>query len=284
MGFPRPQFTGTGFAPGPTLREGSQLFSLLVVAALGSGSTTPATPAAAVTTRYKLEIKAETTIDLSAFGQGVQTQTANLAAWLVVTLNDSAGGKSVRALVDSVTFVGTAPVSRESLDSTKGAVVRGFVDAAGRVKNLTTTPESSIVMQVQGMINSFFPKIKSAAKLGDKWADTVEIKNAGGGNNTNVTLAIDYTAGARETVAGLPALKVSAVTKSTVSGTMENPNAGTMEVEGTGSGTGTLSIGSDGRFLGGSSTSNIDQRLKVSMAPTPIPVKTAQTVVVTVVK
>jgi hypothetical protein len=244
-----------------------------------------ATPAAAVTTKYKLEIKAETTIDLAAFGQGVQTQTANLTAWLVVTLRDSAGGKGVHVLVDSVTYLGTAPVAPESLDSAKRAVVRGFVDASGRVKNLNATPDNSLIVgQVQGMVNSFFPRVKAAAKAGDRWTDTTEIKNAAGGNNTSVTLVTDYTAGAGETVAGVPALKVNASTRSTITGTLENPMTGTMEVEGTGSGTGILFVGSNGLFLGGSSTSNIDQQLKVSMAPTPIPVKTAQTVVVTVVK
>lgn len=261
------------------------MFSSLALTALALGSPlAPGASAATVTTRYKLEIKAETTIDLSAFGQGVQTQNANLIAWLVVTLSDSAGGKGVHVLVDSVTYSGTAPVAPESLDSARRAVVRGFVDGSGRVKNLASTPDNSLIVgQVQGMINSFFPKIKAAAKAGESWTDTTEIKNAAGGNNTNVTLVTSYTAGAGETVAGVAALKVNASTKSTVTGTLENPMAGTMEVEGTGNGTGTLFIGSDGRFLGGSSTSNIDQKLTVSMAPTPIPVKTVQTVVVTVV-
>lgn len=260
------------------------MFSPLAVVALILGSLASSAPPAAVTTKYKLEIKAETTIDLAAFGQGVQTQTANLTAWLIVTLNDSAGGKRVHVIVDSVAYDGTAPVAPESVDSARHAVVRGFVDASGRVKDLSATPGNSLLVgQIQGMINSFFPKIKSAAKAGESWTDTTEIKNSAGGVNTNVTLITAYTAGAGETVAGVPALKVNTMTRSTVSGTLENPMAGTMEVEGTGSGTGTLFIGTDGRFLGGSSSSSIDQKLKMSMAPTPIPVKTVQTVIVTIV-
>lgn len=261
------------------------MISSLAVAALALGpSTTPGIPAATVTTKYKLEIKAETSVDLSGMGGPVQVQTANMSAWLVLTLNDSAGGRSVFVRIDSLLYSGTAPVSKESVDSVTGAVVRGFVDAAGRVKNLSSTPPNSLLVgQIQGMVNSFFPKFKANAKAGDNWVDTATVKNDAGGNNTTVVLVTTYTADGAETVTGLSAVKLSTKTTSTVTGTIENPMAGTMEVEGTGAATGTLFVGAGGRLLGGSSTSNIDQKLKIAMSPTPIPVKTVQTVVVTVI-
>lgn len=261
------------------------MLSSLAVAALALGPTVaPGAPAATVTTKYKLEIKAETTVDLTGMGGPVQTQTANMAAWLVLTLNDSAGGKSVRVRIDSLSYTGTAPVPKESVDSVAGAVVRGYVDAAGRIKDLSSTPSNSLLVgQIQGMINSFFPKFKADAKAGDNWVDTATVKNDAGGNNTTVVLVTTYTASGAESVTGLPAVKLSTKSTSTVTGTLENPMAGTMEVEGTGTATGTLFMGSGGRFLGGSSSSNIDQKLKIAMSPTPIPVKTVQTVVVTVI-
>jgi hypothetical protein len=262
------------------------LSSVAFAALLGLASPVPpGAPAAAVTTKYKLEIKSETTIDLSMMGQGTQTTTANLTTWLAITMSDSAGGKSMRAVLDSVAFSGTAPIPQSTIDSAGHAEVRGFVDATGQVKGLTARPSDHLLVgQVQGMLNSFFPKMKAAAKLGDSWLDTTEIQNAGGGNNTHVTLIINYTSGGPESRDGLAATKVSAATKSTITGTLENAQVGTMEVEGAGTGTGTFFMGVDGRLLGGTSSSTMDQRLKISMAPTPIPVKTVQTVTVTLIK
>jgi hypothetical protein len=84
-------------------------------------------------------------------------------------------------------------------------------------------------------------------------------------------------------VAGIRATKISSRYTSTVTGTMENPMSGTMQVEGTGTGTGSYYIGPDGRYLGGTSTTNVDQKLKMAMAPAPIPVKTVQTLTVTLI-
>jgi hypothetical protein len=107
---------------------------------------------------------------------------------------------------------------------------------------------------------------------------------ANDGNNTKVKLVLNYSAEGTEPVAGMPGVKVSASSTSVVSGTMENPMAGTMEVEGTGTGTGTFYIGSDARFLGGVLSSTLDQKLKVAMAPAPIPVKAVQSLTVTLIK
>ena len=114
--------------------------------------------------------------------------------------------------------------------------------------------------------------------------DTTEVSNNTGGNNTLAKVFTSYTAGGQETIAGMPAMKVEATTRSTTTGTLDSPMTGTMEVEGTGAGTSTLFIGANGRLLGVNSSSTIDQTLKMSMVPTPVPVKTTQTVIITLLK
>jgi hypothetical protein len=242
----------------------------------------PGVPAP-VTTRYKVEIKGETTIDLSVMGAPVQVQTANLAAWLLIRLTDSAGGKSLYVKVDSLAFDGTAPVTTESLDSARGGEVRGFVNASNRVSDLSANPSGSVLLgQVQGMVHSFFPRVKAGAKPGDTWMDTTTVRDESGGNNLTTVVVTNYTAAGAETQAGVATVKLDAKASSTVTGTMQSPQTGPLEVEGTTTTTGTLFVGPDGRFWGASYTSNHDQRVKLAMSPTPIPVKTVQTIVVTV--
>ena len=132
------------------------------------------------------------------------------------------------------------------------------------------------------MVHSFFPRVKAGAKPGDSWTDTTTVRDESGGNNLTNVVVTTYTAAGSETQAGVAAVKLDAKSSSTVSGTMQTPQTGTMEVEGTTTTTGTLFVGPDGRFWGANYNSNHDQRVKLAMAPTLIPVKTVQTIMVTV--
>lgn len=259
------------------------LLGTIALLALGTG--TPGVPAEPTTTRYKIELKSETTIDLSVLGAPVQVQTVNLSAWMMVRLADSGGGRSLFVKVDSMLFDGTAPVTRESLDSVKGAEVRGFVNGSNKLSNLTVTPSTSMLAgQVQGLMHNFFPRMKAGAKVGETWLDTTTVRDETGGNNTTTVVVTNYTAGGVESQAGVAAVKLATTGTSTVTGTLESPATGTMELEGNGTSTGTVFVGPDGRLLGITSSANHDQRIKLSMAPALIPVKTIQTVIVTVVR
>jgi hypothetical protein len=161
-------------------------------------------------------------------------------------------------------------------------MIHGLLDSNGRVKNLVSKPALNVlVLDMQNVVNGMFPKIKGGVQPGQGWSDTSEVSNNSGGQNTKTVFRISYTAGARETVAGQPGLKVNANSTANMSGTVENPAMGSMEVEGAGTGTAAFTVGADGRFLGGTLTSTIDQKLKPAMAPAPIPVKTVRTVTVT---
>jgi len=253
------------------------------IALLSFASGTPGAPAEPTTTRYKIELKSETTIDLSVLGAPVQVQTVNLSAWMMVRLADSAGGRSLFVKVDSMLFDGTAPVTRESLDSVKGAEVRGFVSGSNKLSNLTVNPSTSMLAgQIQGIMHNFFPRVKAGAKVGETWMDTTTVRDETAGNNTTTVVVTNYTAGGVGTQAGVTAVKLGTKGTSTMTGTLESPATGTMELEGTGTSMGTVFVGPDGRLLGSTSSANHDQRLKLSMAPTLIPVKTVQTIVVTV--
>lgn len=243
----------------------------------------PAPRNAAVTTRYRIETKNETTVDLSAFGQPPQHIVIGLVSWVAVTLSDTSGGRILHVVVDSMKYDGGAPMlSQSTADSAKGGELHGFVDPNGRVKNLTQQPTANVFLaDVEGVLHSFFPKVKVGAKAGEGWSDTVEVTNTTNGANLKSVFLINYTAGAQEQVAGMAALKLSAASTASVTGTLENPQAGTMDVAGKITGSSTSLVASNGRFLGGSSNSTSDQTLKSAMIPAPLPVKVIRSVTVT---
>lgn len=250
--------------------------AVLVLAAVG----TPAAPQA-VTAKFRIESKNHTIVDLSMFGQPNQEGDANITAWIRMTLSDSAGGRTIHVVVDSAKVEGVSPLTQASADSAKGGMIHGFLEA-GRPKNLIATPTENLVLaEIQNIANGMFPKLKPGAASGDTWSDSSEVTNKAGGANTKSVFQQQYTAGEKETVAGMPAIKVSATSRTTVSGTLENAQMGTMEVTGQGTGTATISAGADGRFLGGTLSSTINQQVKAAAAPAPIPVKSVRSVTVT---
>jgi hypothetical protein len=253
----------------------------LFVAGVGLALGFPATRAPVIT-HYRVESKNETTVDLSGLGQPVQQNSFGLVSWIAVTVSDTTGGRSVHVVVDSMKYEGTIPLLTQSTaDSAKGGTLNGWVDQNGRIKDLVAHPQNLLLSDVQGVIHGLFPKLKAGAKAGEGWSDTLEINSSANGANLKSKFTIEYTAGGTETVEGVPALRVTASSSATLSGTMENAQAGTMEVSGSVKGNSQSLLGLDGRYFGGQSNSTTDQQLKIAMAPAPIPVRTVRSVTVT---
>ena len=258
---------------------------VVLAASVAAHGGAASSPGATVTTRYHLSVRSESAIDLSVFGGPSQVTSQSLSAWVVMTLTDSAEGRAIRVVVDSAksTAVGVGAPPGEQRAPT-GASITGFVGPDGKVKNLTASGAADPVLaSVQGAVHGLFPRMRPGTKAGDQWVDTTEIANPGEGNNTTVTLTTTYTAGDPETVGGLAGVRVNARSVAVITGTLNNPQAGMMEVEGAGSGTGTFVVTGEGRFLGGTVSSSQDLKLKVAMAPAPLPLKVTQTLTVTLV-
>src|SRR5262249_21436635 len=133
--------------------------------------------AAPVTTRYRVETKTETTVDLSGLGQPNQQVNLGVVSWIAVTVSDTAGGKELHVVVDSLKYDGgAAQLTQASVDSARGGTLHAFLDAKSHVQNIVTRPADNVFLaDVQGVIHSFFPKVSAAAKAGDTWVDTVEV-------------------------------------------------------------------------------------------------------------
>jgi len=250
---------------------------VLIVAATSAAS-------APVTMRYRIEQKTESKVDLSGFGQGEQVQNQN-AVWLVtIGYTDSAGGRVLHAVLDSMRMDGgMMPIPQAAIDSAKGTTYHGFLDGEWRLKSLTASKSSLLGTQFESTLRLLHPSVKRGAAVGATWTDTVDTQNKSPQADLKGRAIRTFTMGASETYDGAQATRLDVAFASTISGTLETPG-GAAEMLGGGPGTGTFYIAPDGRFVGGKSSSLTEALVTIASAPGPIPVKTTTSTTVTIIK
>jgi hypothetical protein len=262
-----------------------RLLLVLAAAPVAGGAALVSEGRAPTTTRYRIESKTEQVVDLSAVGQGTQTNNFTQVAILSVTLNDTTGGKVLHVVIDSIASDSPVPGVAEMLQKAKKAWLHGLVDSWGRTKMVATSADSNeIVGQLRNSLVRFFPVVKPGTSQGDSWVDTNKVDTKTPQQNVKTTTVTTYTRGGNEPRDGETATRIDAVSATTGAGTMENPMAGTMEVEINNSGTETLFISADGRYLGGTSKSDGKSMIRTPAVPDPIPVKVTSSTTITVVK
>jgi hypothetical protein len=243
----------------------------------------PTAAPAPQTTRYLIETTIEQVQDLTAFGQGEQTITVTQSAEITVTLTDSANGKAMHVVVDSVAASGAMAPPASALAGLKGAWVHGHLDREWRASSFTASDDTSEVLaQLKATLQTFHPRLKPGFKSGETWTDTTTIESASAAAKNRTTMVTQYTAGSEEPVAGEQATKVTATFTSSSAGTLNNPMAGELQVEASEQGEGVYFVGADGRFLGGTGTATGKASVTAASLPGPIPVKTSRTSKVTV--
>jgi len=243
----------------------------------------PVAPVA--TTRYRLETKIETALDLSAVGQGVQNSTATQLAIFSITLSDTAGGKVMHVVIDSVASDAPLPDLPALLAKAKGAWLHGYIDATGRARVSATSADSNdFVAELKGRMLTFFPRVSAGATAGTVKVYTTAVDLKSSMRAVKQQVITTYTVGPQEDRGGEKATRIDASFVITGTGTMESPMAGSMQVESNDGGKGTYFITADGRYLGGDAVSEGKTLVRSAMLPDAIPVKTKQTSAITVLK
>lgn len=247
------------------------------------GALSSVTPEAPITTRYRIDSKLEQIVDLSAMGQGSQATSFGQQAVISVTLSDTVGGRLMHVVIDILTS--DAPVPPETIQKARGAWLHGTIDAWGRGKVTATSADSNdMVSQLKGTLARFFPIVRPGAKQGDSWLDTSKVDTKTPAQSMKSMTVTTYTHGGSATRDGQSAARIDAASSTTGAGTMENPMAGTMDVELHDTAMASYFVGSDGRFLGGESKSDGKSLVRTPMAPDPIPVAIKRTTTVSVIK
>ena len=233
------------------------------------------------TTKYRIESKVEQVIDLSPVGQAEQRNNLEMVNFLTVTLNDTAGGQTVHAVLDSVTKPAANPVpDQATLDSAKGRTWHALLSPDGKVTGVKRV-DSTSAGQVSDLITNFFPRTKPGAKVGDTWTDTSETTSAQEGQKLTTRTVTNYSVTGTETRNGARALKIESAFSLSQTGEIEQGGQA-LSVEGTGTGTATSFVTQDGRYLGGTSTTSAELQITAASIPAPIPVQIKNTVTVSI--
>ena len=247
----------------------------LAAIAIASGLGIPALLLGPSQMKYRIDQFLTQEIDASAAGGAKQKLAFRTSSFVTVSLSDSAGGKSLKVVLDSVKADSAAPIPAAVLDSVRGAEFHGFVDRRGKPSGLEPTGKMAAAAQIQGLLSDFFPWTKSGLKVGDSWSDTTAKTNATGADSITLSRVSAYKAAASETRGSGKAIRVTQAFTSSVAGTQPTPN-GPAHIEGTGSGKGSYYLSPDGRYLGGSWEQQSALKISGSFAPQPLPVTVVQ--------
>ena len=233
------------------------------------------------TIRYRVETNNEQVVDLSGLGQGEQRNSFGLVNFLTVTFDDTAGGQTVHAVLDSIVKADTNPVPQQiSLDSARGRTWHALLSTEGKISNVKRIDTTS-AGQIGDIISNFFPPVKPGVKVGDQWTDTTEMTTDQEGQSLTTRTITNYSVTGTETRNGARALRIESAFSLAQTGEI-NQGGGTMSVDGTGKGTAVYFVTQDGRYLGGTSNTDASLQITADQIPAPIPVQVVNKVTVSV--
>ena len=238
---------------------------------------------APVTAKYRVEQRLTQEVDGTASGAGKEVLQFTTTTFVTVTLDDSAGGRTMRVVIDSMKGDSATPIPAAVMDSARGGEFRAFLDRSGKPSPLTPTGTSAAATQVQGLLTDFFPWVRAGFKVGEAWADTSVNTTGAGSDTVTVRRVTNYKAAANETRDATRAVRITAAHTSTVAGNQPTPQ-GPAKLEGTGSGSGAYFVSPDGRYLGGEWQLRSALQLSGAFAKNPVPITITQTTKVTAVR
>jgi len=167
------------------------LVGLLALASLTGAVTTPSAPQ-----RYRIEVKAQTEVDATASGQGKFSSELSLVGFITVTMSDTTGGQLAHIVVDSVVIPAGIEMPPQMGDpaAAKGIFFHGYI-VDGKVKGgLKPNQPNQLVAMLAGGVENLFPGLRTTAKVGDTWSDTVKTDATSEGMTQQSVTMINWTA------------------------------------------------------------------------------------------
>jgi len=257
----------------------------MLVLGLGAVASVADEGSAPMVTKYRMEASIEQVVDLSVVGQPEQRNTVTQMVLFTVTLTDSAAGKVMHVVIDSVDASGVGTPPRAALDSAKGAWLHGYLTEDGRASISSVSDEASdLVGQLRTSILTFHPRIRGTLESGAHWVDTTAVHNKTSSQDVNSVVVTSYTAGGKEQFGGASAQRVDAKVESKGTGTIQNPGIGAMDISTAETATRTYFLSADGRYLGGTTSGKAEASISAPALPAPIPISITRETKVSVVE
>lgn len=230
------------------------------------------------TDRYSFEVTTESITDLTELGQGEMESNAILAGELSVTMAEDG---ALTIVLDTITGSSEgqgAQVTPELLAQVIGTQWTAVKDDKGRLTELVADSGSSqLASQLEGnLLRGLFPYVPAGAKVGDTWTDTLEYSNADESGSQSTSTAISYSVASDTTMNGIDALVIEAAYETST--TIYQEAQGGIDIEGTGTGTGTHYVTKDGKYLGGARSSDNELEVSGPQIPAIIPITAASTI------
>jgi hypothetical protein len=250
-----------------------------VAAALCLGTLAAWTAAAPGPQRYKLDVKTKVVQDLTAIGQGSQTQELSNTGFITLTERDSGAVRLVHVVVDSLLAGPGSNVTPEQLASVRGARWHGTRNPSGRLDSLVLEGENPVAAALEGLLKTLFPPLKKGTPAGQSWTDTTDSEGMLGVPVRTVT----NLATSADTWEGAKVIKLAGASATAISGTVQSPQ-GQLSIEGSGTGNIAWLIGNDGVVLSGTATSTSTMQVSIAVAPAPIPVNVDVSSTTTLIK
>ena len=255
---------------------------ILTAGALIAAALVIPAPRATTVTKYKLEQRLNQEADATALGAGKQVLALKTTSFVTLTLTDSAEGRSVKMVIDSV-HGDSLPqgIPTDALQKVKGAVVTGYAGPNGGVTAISAPSESVAGLGLAQMVNLLVLRPRKSFKVGETWTDTTETSNPVGGGSLQSRTVTNWKLAGTESRSGVTAAKLDGAFASAIAGAQETPG-GAVDIEGTGTGTSSVYIAPDGRHLGGvtSSTTNLNATLSAQGVTLPMVLVTSSTITV----
>jgi hypothetical protein len=234
------------------------------------------------TVRYRLEVKSEQVVDLTALGQTEQRTTNATVAYLTVTTSDSAGGNTVLIMVDSIQMDSSLGVPKAMSDSLRGQTRKSYVGSDGKVTRLNpgSPPALLLALGLDGLVRRLAPPTAAHRKAGAAWTDTADVNDTLPNGSITTRTVTNYQA-SDSSYDGAKALKLAGAFSTALRGDQVGPG-GEATFDGTGTGTSAWFYGADGTALGG--TSHTAQQITFTGGGAPVPIPITASTDVTVIR